>query len=72
AVNESRRRLGVDSVDLMQYYWQDYGVNRYVDGALYLADAASAGLIRHVGTTNFDVPRMEAMTQAGVRIVSNQ
>ncbi|KAG2435732.1 hypothetical protein HXX76_006929 [Chlamydomonas incerta] len=72
AVNVSRKRLGVDSVDLMQYYWGDYDVNRYVDGALYLSDCAADGLIKHVGVTNFDVPRMEAMTKAGVRIASNQ
>ncbi len=45
---------------------------RYVDGALYLSECASEGLIQHVGVTNFDVPRMEAMTKAGVRIASNQ
>ncbi|GLI68097.1 hypothetical protein VaNZ11_012423, partial [Volvox africanus] len=72
AVNLSRSRLGVDRVDLMQYYWGDYDVKRYVDGALYLSELASAGLIGHVGMTNFDVPRMEAMTRAGVRITSNQ
>ncbi|KAG2451292.1 hypothetical protein HYH02_003898 [Chlamydomonas schloesseri] len=72
AVNQSRKRLGVDSVDLMQYYWGDYDVNRYVDGALYLSECASEGLIKHVGVTNFDVSRMEAMTKAGVRIASNQ
>ncbi|GIL79723.1 hypothetical protein Vretimale_12369 [Volvox reticuliferus] len=72
AVNLSRNRLGVDRVDLMQYYWGDYDVKRYVDGALYLSELASSGLIGHVGVTNFDVPRMEAMTRAGVRIASNQ
>ncbi|PNW72043.1 hypothetical protein CHLRE_16g684750v5 [Chlamydomonas reinhardtii] len=72
AVNQSRKRLGVDSVDLMQYYWADYDVKRYVDGALYLSECAAEGLIKHVGVTNFDVPRMEAMTKAGVRIAANQ
>ncbi|KXZ55536.1 hypothetical protein GPECTOR_2g1085 [Gonium pectorale] len=72
AVNQSRNRLGVGTVDLMQYYWGDYDVRRYVDGALYLAETASEGLIRHVGVTNFDVPRMEAMARAGVPIATNQ
>ncbi|EFJ45917.1 hypothetical protein VOLCADRAFT_105794 [Volvox carteri f. nagariensis] len=72
AVNLSRSRLGVDRVDLMQFYWGDYDVNRYVDGALYLSELASEGLIRHVGVTNFDVPRMDAMVRAGVYIASNQ
>ena len=28
--------------------------------------------IRHIGVTNFDVPRLEEMLSAGVPIVSNQ
>ncbi len=28
--------------------------------------------MRHVGATNFDVPRMEAMERAGARFASNQ
>ncbi|KAG2501704.1 hypothetical protein HYH03_000205 [Edaphochlamys debaryana] len=72
AVNLSRKRTGLDKVDLMQYYWGDYGIKRYVDGALYLSDTAAKGLIGHVGVTNFDVKRMEEMTNAGVRIASNQ
>lgn len=72
AVDLSRLRLGVDSVDLMQYYWGSYDVDRYVDGALYLADARAAGKVRHIGATNFDTPRMEAMVKAGVPIAANQ
>lgn len=31
-----------------------------------------AGKIRHVGVTNFDVPRLKQIVDSGVRIVSNQ
>jgi hypothetical protein len=45
---------------------------RYVDGALYLAEARAAGKVRHIGVTNFDTPRVEAMVKAGVPIAANQ
>lgn len=43
-----------------------------MDAALYLADCQAAGKVAHIGVTNFDVPRLQAMTEAGVKIVSNQ
>lgn len=45
---------------------------RYVDAALYLADLQAQGVIRQIGATNFDVPRLEAITGAGVRLASHQ
>ena len=50
----------------------DYGVRNYVAAAQHLATAQQQGLCRHVGVTNFDVPRLKEMLDAGVRIVSNQ
>ena len=55
-----------------QFYWGRYEVPRYVDAALYLMDLKAQGLIREVGMTNFDVPRLEAMRAKGVEIASNQ
>ncbi|KAK9821998.1 hypothetical protein WJX81_006467 [Elliptochloris bilobata] len=72
AVDDSRQRLGVDSIDLIQFYWHDYGVRNYVAAAQHLAAAQEEGLCRHIGVTNFDVPRLKEMLDAGVRIVSNQ
>ena len=37
-----RRRLGVDTLDLVQMYWNDYGAKGYVDAALFLTDAKAA------------------------------
>jgi hypothetical protein len=50
----------------------DYGVRNYVAAARHLAALQADGLVRHVGVTNFDVPRLREMLDAGVRIVSNQ
>ena len=47
-------------------------MRNYVAAAQHLAAAQQAGLCRHIGVTNFDVPRLKEMLDAGVRIVSNQ
>ena len=45
---------------------------RYVDAALHLADLQAKGVIRNIGATNFDVPRLAAITDAGVPIAAHQ
>jgi aryl-alcohol dehydrogenase-like predicted oxidoreductase len=67
-----KRRLGVDTLDLVQMYWNDYGQKRYVDAALFLTEAKHAGSIGAVGLTNFDTKRMAEMIDAGAEISSNQ
>ena len=62
----------MDALDLVQFYWHDYGVEKYVGAAQRLAELQEAGLIRHVGVTNFDAPRLAEIIDAGVRVVSNQ
>lgn len=47
-------------------------IKGYVDAALRLADMQASGKIKHIGVTNFDVPRLMEMMDAGVPIVSNQ
>ena len=72
AIDTSVRSLGVDALDLVQFYWHDYGARKYVGAAQRLAEQQDAGRIRHVGVTNFDVPRLDEIVQGGVRIVSSQ
>jgi len=72
AVNTSRDRLGADSLDLLQFYWGDYGAPRYTDAVLYLGEEQAAGRVSHIGLTNFDVPRMQRIVDTGVKVVSNQ
>ena len=67
-----KRRLGVDTLDLVQMYWNDYGQKHYVDAALFLTEAKHAGTIGAVGLTNFDTKRMAEMIDAGAEISSNQ
>ena len=47
-------------------------MRNYVAAAKHLAALQAGGVVRHIGVTNFDVPRLREMLDAGVRIVSNQ
>lgn len=71
-IDRSRQRLGVDTLDLVQFHWWDYSVPGWQEAAQHLADLQRAGAIRHLGLTNFDTPHMAAMREAGVPIVSHQ
>mmetsp|Transcript_16332 Transcript_16332/g.27999 ORF Transcript_16332/g.27999 Transcript_16332/m.27999 type:complete len:403 (+) Transcript_16332:38-1246(+) len=71
AVDRSVKQLG-GPPDLVAFYWGDYNIARYVDGAKFLAEEQSKGRFGHLGMTNFDVKRMAEITDAGVKVVSNQ
>ncbi len=71
-IDRSLRRLGVDRLDLVQFHWWDYDVPRYVEVGSWLNELRLAGKIRHVGVTNFDVPRLREILAAGIPIASIQ
>jgi aryl-alcohol dehydrogenase-like predicted oxidoreductase len=71
-VDRSLLRLGVDRLDLVQFHWWDYDVPRYVEVAGWLDELRAAGKIRHLGVTNFDVPRLREILDAGIPIASIQ
>jgi aryl-alcohol dehydrogenase-like predicted oxidoreductase len=72
AVDVSRRRMGADRLDLLQFHWWDYADRRYLDALRQLADLRDAGKIRHLALTNFDTERLQTIAAADIRIVSNQ
>jgi len=71
-VDRSLRRLSVERLDLVQFHWWDYDVPGYVEAALRLKALQEAGKIKHIGLTNFDLPRLAEILEAGVPVVSNQ
>ncbi len=71
-VDISRRRMGMDCLDLLQFHWWDYRDERYLDALSHLADLRDEGRIREVALTNFDTQRMRDIADHGIRIVSNQ
>ena len=72
SIDRSLRRLGVERLDLVQFHWWDYAVPGYVETALHLADLRDKGKIANIGVTNFDVPRLTEILDAGVRVITLQ
>ena len=72
AIDRSCRRLGMSTLDLLQFHWWDYADASYLDALRHLADLQAEGRIRHLALTNFDTERMRIIRDAGIKIVSNQ
>ncbi len=72
AVDVSRKRMGVESLDLLQFHWWDYADERYITALRHLSDLQRAGQIRHLALTNFDTDRLRTIVEGGIPIVSNQ
>jgi aryl-alcohol dehydrogenase-like predicted oxidoreductase len=72
AINVSRRRMKVETLDLLQFHWWDYRNPAYLDALDHMATLRDDGQIRHLALTNFDTRRVQKITEHGVRIVSNQ
>ena len=71
-IDISRRRMGMERLDLLQFHWWDYRDGRYLDALSHLADLRDEGKICEVALTNFDTQRMQDIAAHGVRVVSNQ
>ncbi len=71
-IDRSRRRLGVDTLDLVQFHWWDYevpGLMRLYDRLL---NAQLKGRIRFIGVTNFNTPELRKLIDRSASIVSMQ
>jgi aryl-alcohol dehydrogenase-like predicted oxidoreductase len=71
-IDRSLMRLGVERLDLVQFHWWDYEVPGYVEAAATLSRLRDRGKIANIGVTNFDVPRLTEILDAGVPVVSMQ
>jgi aryl-alcohol dehydrogenase-like predicted oxidoreductase len=72
SIDRSLRRLGMQCLDLVQFHWWDYQVPGYVEAAMELARLKDKGKIAHLGVTNFDVPHLREILDAGVPVISLQ
>jgi aryl-alcohol dehydrogenase-like predicted oxidoreductase len=68
----SLRRMGVETLDLLQFHWWDYEDSAYLDALSHLSQLREAGQLKHLALTNFDTAHVQTITQHGIRIVSNQ
>jgi len=71
-VDRARTRLGVETIDLLQFHWWTFEHPGYLDAMKELAALREQGLIRHLGVTNFDTAHLRVLVKHGVPIVSNQ
>ena len=71
-IQSSINRMGVESLDVLQFHWWDYNNPYYMDALNYLSDLRDEGMVKHVGLTNFDTERLQMINDAGLQILSNQ
>jgi 2,5-diketo-D-gluconate reductase A len=70
---ESRKRLGLDYIDLYLIHWPLPRRDRYADTWRALVELRERGLVRSIGVSNFTRPQIERIeAETGVRPVLNQ
>jgi aryl-alcohol dehydrogenase-like predicted oxidoreductase len=71
-INISRKRMGVETLDLLQFHWWEYRDNNYLDALKYMTELQESGKIKHLALTNFDTEHLQIIVDNGIKIVSNQ
>ena len=71
-VERSLSRLRQDRLDLVQFHWWNYAVPGAVETAGWLAELQAEGKIELLGATNFDVPNLKAILDAGIVMKAHQ
>ncbi|XP_048139766.1 flagellar radial spoke protein 5 isoform X3 [Rhodamnia argentea] len=72
AIDVSRKRMDVASLDMLQFHWWDYSNPGYLDALKHLTDLKEEGKIKTVALTNFDTERLEIILDHEIPVVSNQ
>lgn len=72
AIKHSRRALQVQTIDMVQLHWWDYGCPGLMDVMNVLSDLQAEGHIRSIGATNLDTAAVEKITDADIPLVANQ
>ncbi|MBM6580769.1 aldo/keto reductase [Microvirga sp. BT689] len=71
-IAERLERLGVETIDLLQFHWWMFEHPGYIDAMKELVALQREGRILHLGVTNFDTDHLRLLVKHGVPIVSNQ
>ncbi|MEY8799413.1 aldo/keto reductase [Leisingera sp. XS_AS12] len=71
-VDRSLRRLQIDRIPLVQFFWWDMAVGNAVEQLEVLKDCQRKGKIANLGATNWDAPVMDQFIDAGFDVVSAQ
>ena len=71
-VQERLDRLGVESVDLLQFHWWSFEHPAWLDALHEMKAMRDEGLIRAIGVTNFDAAHLALALADGIPIATNQ
>ncbi|MBN8291001.1 aldo/keto reductase [Rhodobacter sp. NTK016B] len=71
-VDRSLKRLQIERIPLVQFFWWDMGLGNAVEQLEVLKECQSKGKIANLGTTNWDAPVMDRFIDAGFDVVSAQ
>jgi aryl-alcohol dehydrogenase-like predicted oxidoreductase len=71
-IDVSRKRMGIDSLDMLQFHWWDYQDKNYLKAIEYLDELREEGIISTLGLTNFDTNHLKEFIDTGIKIISNQ
>ena len=71
-IDRSLKRMGVETLDLIQFHWWEYRDKNYLDALAHMAELQKEGKIKHLALTNFDTEHLKIITDSGIKIVSNQ
>lgn len=71
-IDRSLLRLGVERLDLVQFFWWDWKIKGAVEAGLVLNDLQRAGKIRLLGVTNFNTDQLAELVEGGMNVGVNQ
>jgi len=72
AIETSLSRLNMEQLNLVQFHWWNYEIDRQVEVASWLGELRQEGKIANIGGTNFNTEQMLRIINAGVPLVSMQ
>lgn len=68
-ITERCQRMSAETVDLLQFHWQDYSDHQYI---LALQLIQQDERVRYLGLCNFDTKRLQEVIENGIDVVTNQ
>ena len=71
-IDRSLKRLQIERLDLVQFFWWDLNLGHAADAFDVLKDCQKKGKILNLGTTNWDSVQIRNFTEAGYDIASAQ
>ena len=71
-VDRSLRRLQIERLHLVQFFWWDLTLGNAIEALDVLKDCQKKGKIANLGTTNWDSARIEAFADAGFDVATAQ